>query len=134
MLEPQELTLGYIFAFIPTLILILTLIPTHTIRIITHTAMATITLTTTAAGFSAALGVDTVIVMIVAGSVAASAVDSAATLSVVAADFMAVADFVAVAVTADTDNSHESLIRTGFGIAAILLSQTHNGSRSPSAC
>jgi hypothetical protein len=131
LLEPQELTLGYIFAFIPTLIL--TLIPTPTIRIITHTAMATIILTT-AAGFSAALGVDTLIVMIVAGSVAASAVDSAATLSVVAADFMAVADFVAVAVTADTDNSHESLIRTGFGIAAILLSQTHNGSRSPSAC
>jgi hypothetical protein len=65
--------------------------------------MATITLTTTAAGFLAALGVDTMIVMIVAGSVAASAVDSAATLSVVAADFMA------VAVTADTDNHSLSL-------------------------
>jgi hypothetical protein len=100
--------------------------------------MATITLTTTAAGFSAALLVD---VMIVAGSVAASAVDSAATISVVAADFMAAADFVVVAadfvaaaVTADTDNSHGSLIRSGFGIASILPSQTHNGSRSPSAC
>jgi hypothetical protein len=41
---------------------------------------------------------------------------------------------VAAAVTADTDNSHGSLIRSGFGIASILPSQTHNGSRSPSAC
>jgi hypothetical protein len=108
--------------FIP--MLILTLIPTHTIRIITHTAMATITLTTTAVGFSAALGADTTIVMIVAGSVAASAAaDSAAMLSVVAAPFMAAADFMAVAADfmavaadfmavavteADTDNLHES--------------------------
>jgi hypothetical protein len=100
---------------------------------------------TTAAGFSEALGA-TVIVMIAAGSVAASAVDSAETVSVVAADFMAVAadfaavaadftavaadfaavaaDFMAVAAdftavaavtaAADTDNSHESLIRSCF--------------------
>jgi len=73
-----------------------TLIPTHTVRIITHTAMAT-RIPTTAAGITATIGVD----MIVAGSMAASAVDSAAMLSV-AADFMAVA--------ADIDNSHEFLI------------------------
>jgi hypothetical protein len=103
-----------------------TLIPTHTIRIIIHTAMAT-AIPTTAAGFSADLGVDTMIAMIMAGSVAASAVDSTAMLSVVAADFMVVGadfmavagDFMAVAVTAaDTDNSHESLIRFGFGTAS----------------
>jgi hypothetical protein len=74
--------------------------------------MATV-IPTTAAGFSSALGVDTMIVMIVAGSVAASAADSAAMVSVAAADFMAVA-----AVTADTDNSHEALIRSGFVTAS----------------
>jgi len=50
---------------------------------------------TTAVGITATIGVD---MMIVAGSMAASAVDSPAMLSV-AADFMAVA--------ADIDNSHE---------------------------
>ncbi len=75
MLASQELTLSTIFASIPTLI------PTHTIRIITHTAMATI-IPTTAEGFSAALGVDTMIVMIVAGSVAASAEDMASVVVV----------------------------------------------------
>ncbi len=71
---------------------ITTIIPTHTIRIITHTAMATI-IPTTAEGFSAALGVDTMIVMIVAASVAASA--GAATSAVVPVSAEDVASVVA---------------------------------------
>ena len=82
MLASQELTLSTIFASV------LTLIPTHTIRIITHTAMATI-IPTTAEGFSAALGVDTMIVMIVARSVATSVVESEDMASVVEAEDMA---------------------------------------------
>jgi hypothetical protein len=74
LLASQELTLSTIFASV------LTPIPTHTIRIITHTAMATI-IPTTAEVFL--LGVDT---MIVARSVAASA---GAATSVVEAEDMA---------------------------------------------
>ena len=95
MLASQELTLSTIFASIPTLI------PTHTIRIITHTAMATI-IPTTAEGFSAALGVDTVIV---ARSVAASAGAATSVVAVSAEDVASVVeaeDMASAVVAVDT--------------------------------
>jgi hypothetical protein len=104
LLASQELKLSTIFASIPTLI------PTHTIRIITHTTMATI-IPTTAVGFSAALGVDTMIVMIVAGSVAASAGAATSVVVAVSAEDMAsvvVAEDMASAVVVAEDTAVEA--------------------------
>jgi hypothetical protein len=80
------------------------------VRTLTHTAILT-----TVAFFGVAAGEDTAILITAITIVAlkVAAVDSAAMISTVAADFMAVAaDFMAVAAVtaADIDNSHASVI------------------------
>jgi hypothetical protein len=109
------------------------LIPTDTLRIITHTGMLipmdTLRITvirTTAAGISSALGVDIVIVAAASAAMVSVAVDSTAMVFVVAADFMAVA----AAMAADTDNFHESLIPSCLGTRP---PEAERGSSQPTA-
>jgi hypothetical protein len=115
-LAPPELRLRNI------IIITTTFIPTRPTRIITHTVMATIIIPT-AGDFSVVLGVD-IIVMDVAESVTASAVDSTA----VAVDFTAVAvDFTAVAVDSTAVAADSTAVAAdSTAVAAVTVADTDN--------